>query len=99
MLQEVHDEVHVQSGGIRFVSNAQILKIIIPLVLLLHDQVDGVAKDATFDEPLENRPGCEASISARLLQEAITEEEVQRVKEAETKCNAAHLCEETQIDQ
>ena len=98
VLQEVHDQVHVQSGGIRLVLEAQI-ELIFPLVLLLLDNVDGVAEDATLDEPLDERPGCEATISARLHQEAIAEEEIERIKDAETKCNAAHLCEEAQINQ
>ena len=65
MLQEVHDKVHVQVGGARFILEAQIV-LIFPLVLLLLDQVDGVAEDAALDEPLGERPECEKTIFTRL---------------------------------
>ena len=70
-----------------------------PLVLLLLDKVDGVAEDATLDEPLDERPGCEASISARLHQEAVAEEVIERIIDAETKRCAPPFKEEAQIDQ
>lgn len=81
MLQEVHDQVHVQPRGIRLILEAQIIQLF-PVVFLLLDNVDGVAEDATLDEPLDERPGCEATISARLHQEAIAEEEIERIKDA-----------------
>ena len=99
VLDEVDDKVDVEVGHRWPIGELAHVLIFSPPIFLIHDQVDSVPHDTTLDEPLDERPGREALVAARLREEAVAEEIVERIKNAQAKRHASHLGEEAQVDE
>lgn len=99
VLEEVDDEVDIEVGHRWPVMYCDQILIVFPPVFLIHYQVDSVSHDTTLDKPLDERPRCEALVAAWLHQEAVAEEIVERVEDAQAKRHTSHLGEEAQVDE
>lgn len=98
MLQEVDDEVHVQISVTSIQVSWLDFEIFFPSIALILDEVDGVADDATLDQPLDECPWGEAPVTAGLHEEAVAEEVVECVKYTESEGDTSHLGQEAQVD-
>lgn len=99
MLDQVNDQVYVKHCIRPFIVKSTNHKLFVPRLLLLSYIINGSAHDTCLDEPLDQGPGREALVAARLDEEAVAEEVVQCIKQDQPTCNAAFLCREAQIDE
>ena len=66
-------------------------------MVLLND-VQGETENASLDDPLSNRPWSEASILARLFENARAEEPISVLKEADASSATLQIDAETEVE-
>lgn len=98
VLEQVDNKVGVKARSSRVSNHLTWLKAIFPEFSLFLDKEDGVGHDSGLDDPLADGPVGEAFVSARLLQEAVTESVVNAVEKTQAESHTPHLCHETQVD-
>ena len=102
VLDHVQNQVDVEVGGVRVRTNRPELalgEIFLPLVFLGPHQGNGRAEEGCLDDPLAESPGCEAPVTARLVQETVADGVIDAVVEAQAEGHALHLAVEANVDQ
>ena len=99
VLQHEDDQPEVEQSGAVVGENFTDLETFdVPLLIVLH-QVNSHAVDDAIDSPLDCSPGSEAAITARLEQEAVAEQVVDSIVDAEASGHTSHLTFKAQIDE
>ena len=73
------------------------LEVLLPAFLFGHDLLDGDAKEHGIDGPLSEGPRGEAPVTARLLEQAEADKNVEAVVSAHAKCHAVDLGQKAQV--
>ena len=98
VLEQVDNEVRVEIARAT-VSRTSNPELVVPPIFLVLNEPNRIAEYSSFDGPFDKCWNSEALVTAWLEQDAVASSPVDAVKNAEAKSHAAHLCQETQVDQ
>ena len=95
VLENVHEQARIEpASGLDF-NFLVTFFYVLQVSLIVLDNIQGITKDATFDNPLTKGPWSEASILARLLKDARAEDVVEIPEKAQSSGSTREIDAET----